>query len=418
MSVGLVGCDPLREQLQRVIESETFRHSESLRRLLAYLAEHSLNNTADQLKEYVIGTEVFSKPTSYDPQKDASVRVQMSRLRQKIEEYYNGPGRGDPYRLELPKGHFTIAFRPRPEEAAPAEASVPAPPATRVTPARIAFILALVLIAASAVSITVLWRRVDILKARLAPAVDAKEFEPVWAGFLNPEVPSIVVFGSPPFFASTSRPVFMRMYRLANPDDPRSSAAFNELEAKLGPLEGPRFDYVSMGDAIGVQRLTSFFGLRGIPLRALPAHLAAWDTIQDANVIFLGAARMNPLLRRLPVRQDFEIGPDENIHNRNPQPGEQAVYETTSHRDSMTYAVVGSHAGLKPQREILLLAAHSTAGAVGAVDFITSIEGVRVIRDHLRPRPGERKHFQVLLRVFTDNDSPVKTEYVTHHVAQ
>jgi hypothetical protein len=51
------------------------------------------------------------------------------------------------------------------------------------------------------------------------------------------------------------------------------------------------------------------------------------------------------------------------------------------------------------------------------VDFIASAEGVRVIREKLKLRPGEHRHYQVLLRVFTANDSPVKTEYVTHHLA-
>lgn len=416
MSVEAATPDPCRVELQRVLDSETFRNSDSLRRLLSYLAEQSLNNSADQLKEYVIGLEVFGKPGSYDPQRDASVRVQISRLRQKIEEYFNGPGRGDPYRLELPKGRFTIVFRPQNNETA-VPVLADSVRINRRSPFPSALIVALLLLATSVLAAALLWRRTDAVKSKPAPAGAAKEFEPILAAFLDPEVPSAVIFGSPAFFASTSRPVFMRMYRLANPDDPRSSAAFDEVDAKLGPLQGPRYDYVSLGDAMGVQRLTAFFGMRGVPLRALPAHLTAWETIQDANVIFLGAARMNPLLRRLPIRQDFELGPDDQIHNHNPQPGEQAVYATASHRDSMSYAVVGSYAGLKPGREILVLAAHSTPGTIGAVDFITSAEGVRLIRDHLKLRPGERKHFQVLLRVFTDNDSPVKTEYVTHHLS-
>jgi hypothetical protein len=120
MSEGPGAIDLRCVEFQRVLESESFRNSDSLRRLLSYLAERSLNHTADDLKEYVIGVDVFEKPPSYDPQKDASVRVQISRLRQKIDEYNKGEGSGDPYRLVLPKGHFTIRFEPRQSEAAPA----------------------------------------------------------------------------------------------------------------------------------------------------------------------------------------------------------------------------------------------------------------------------------------------------------
>src|SRR5450759_1613844 len=119
MAVESPPLDPCRLQLQRVLESESFRTSDSLRRLLSYVAERSLNHTADDLKEYVIGVDVFGKPPSYDPQKDASVRVQISRLRQQIDEYYKGEGSGNPSRLVLPKGHFTIRFEPRQSEAAP-----------------------------------------------------------------------------------------------------------------------------------------------------------------------------------------------------------------------------------------------------------------------------------------------------------
>src|SRR5450759_609688 len=119
MSEGPGAIDLRRVEFQRVLESESFRNSDSLRRLLSYVAERSLNRTADGLKEYVIGVDVFGKPPSYDPQKDASVRVQISRLRQKLDEYYKGEGSGTPYRLVLPKGHFTIRFEPRQSEAAP-----------------------------------------------------------------------------------------------------------------------------------------------------------------------------------------------------------------------------------------------------------------------------------------------------------
>ena len=399
--------DFCRAEIERLLHSEPFRNSDSLRRLLSYLAGRSLNGATDELKEYVIGVEVFGKPPSYDPQKDASVRVQIRRLRDKIEDYYRGEGADAPLRVVLPKGHFILRFEPRP--AAPAAAP------KRFSRPLVALAAALLLLVACATWALLLRRQVGMLESRLAPAGAARELEVVWWAFLDPRVRRVVVFGSPPFFASTNRELFVRMYRATNPDDPRSSPAFRDVDARLGPLAGPRYDYASMGDAIGVQRLTAFFGGRGLGLDALPAHLAAWETIQDANLIFVGASRMNPLLRRLPIRQDFELGPDDFIHNRNPQPGEQAVYQTPSHRDSMSYAVVGTYPGLAPGREIVVLAAHSTAATVGAVDFVTSVDGARLIRDRLKLRPGEHKRFQILLRVYTDHDSPVKTEYVTHH---
>ena len=61
----------------------------------------------------LIGIEACGKPASYDPQKDASVRVQVGRLRGKLEDYYAAEGVADPIILELPKGRFSLQFRTR-----------------------------------------------------------------------------------------------------------------------------------------------------------------------------------------------------------------------------------------------------------------------------------------------------------------
>jgi hypothetical protein len=50
-------------------------------RLLRYLVEKTLCDQREQLKEYVLGTEVFGRPSSFDPRTDSIVRVEASRLR-------------------------------------------------------------------------------------------------------------------------------------------------------------------------------------------------------------------------------------------------------------------------------------------------------------------------------------------------
>ncbi len=416
--------EAFRAELSRVVHSETFHNSESLRHLLSYLGEKSLTDPGGDLKEYTIGVEAFGKPSSYDPQRDASVRVQAGRLRQKLEEYYRTAGAADPLVLYLPKGRFTILSRARESEGGPLGSSRWARLASRVSRlARSArWWLALVSLGLALALSWAFWldRRLGSYEEQLSVSRQARtlrDFAALWEPFFARDVQNFVVFGSPPFFASGKYGLFVRLYGPRNPDDPRSSPDFDEIAAKVGPLQGPRFDYASMGDAVAVQRLTAFFGSAGIPLRALPAHMAAWDSIMEGNLIFLGAWRMNPLLRRLPIHQDFELGPDDNVHNANPQPGEQQVYTTPSHRDSMTYAVVAAYPGLKPGREVLVVRTHSSPGAMGAADFITTPGSVTVMKERLGlAAGGRRKYFQMLLRIYVDNDLPVKTEYVTHHI--
>lgn len=408
-----------RRQLQRVIASEAFRNSEALRNLLAYLGEKSLAEPPVEVKEYTIGIDACGKPPSYDPQKDASVRVQVGRLRQKLEEYSRTEGSSDHLILDLPKGRFTLIFQPRQRRALRSTALnlLPALVARVRSEDPVRVVLALLLAVAAGWGSWMYRSLIRMEEQASAEAGTVSEFSPLWGPFFNRTVPTVVVFGSPPFFASNPHQLFLRLYGATDPDNPRSSPQFGEVERRVGPLTGPRFDYASMGDAIAVQRLTAFFGSAGIPIRALPAHRAAWESIKDGNLIFLGASRMHPLLRRLPIEQDFELGDGTVIRNRHPQAGEDQVYSTPSHREVMTYASVGIFPGLNPGHEVFVINAHSSPGAVGAVEFITTSGNMKVIRERVGFEPGgPRKHFQMLLRIFVDNDVPIKAEYVTHHV--
>src|SRR4029077_14012254 len=88
--------------------------SESLCKLLRYLAEHSLDHPGVALKEYQIATEVLGRPPGFDPQSDSTVRVQAGRLRVKLTEYYANEGVMDPIIVEIPKGSYALTFHLRP----------------------------------------------------------------------------------------------------------------------------------------------------------------------------------------------------------------------------------------------------------------------------------------------------------------
>src|SRR5712672_3992668 len=84
------------QQIERLTKSHSLHSSESLCKLLRYLAEHSLDHPGTALKEYQIATEVLGRSGGFDPQSDSPVRVQAGRLRLKLAEYYTHDGREDP----------------------------------------------------------------------------------------------------------------------------------------------------------------------------------------------------------------------------------------------------------------------------------------------------------------------------------
>jgi TolB-like protein len=74
------------------------------------VVEKTLAGEADQLKEYVVGREVFERNDDYDPRLDSIVRVEAGRLRSRLDEYYSADGAGSPIRISLPKGGYSAHF--------------------------------------------------------------------------------------------------------------------------------------------------------------------------------------------------------------------------------------------------------------------------------------------------------------------
>src|ERR1700761_849269 len=101
-------------QIDRLVTSQTLHGSESLCKLLRYLASHAIEHPGVPVKEYRIATEVFGRPENFDPQVDSTIRVQAGRLRVKLTEYYAGEGAEDPVVVEMPKGQYLLTFHPRP----------------------------------------------------------------------------------------------------------------------------------------------------------------------------------------------------------------------------------------------------------------------------------------------------------------
>jgi serine/threonine-protein kinase len=96
-----------------MLASATFRQVGRLKRFLSFIVLETLHGRGDQLKEYVIGVQVFDKDSSFDPRADPIVRVQARRLRARLVRYYREEGGTDPIVIELPKGGYTPVFKTR-----------------------------------------------------------------------------------------------------------------------------------------------------------------------------------------------------------------------------------------------------------------------------------------------------------------
>src|SRR5271155_454467 len=103
----------LLEQINRLGGSHALHGSESLCKLLRYLAKHAVDHPGTPIKEFQIATEVFGRSPDFDPQLDSMVRVQAGRLRSKLTEYYSSDGLEDLIVVELPKGTYVLSVHHR-----------------------------------------------------------------------------------------------------------------------------------------------------------------------------------------------------------------------------------------------------------------------------------------------------------------
>src|SRR5262245_48284191 len=106
----------IQQQLARILDSPLFASSQRLSRFLRYIVERTCAGESRELKEFLIGTEVFDRDERFDPRLDSLVRVEAGRLRSRLIEYYSGHGSQDPLIIRVPKGGYVPVFEARLEK--------------------------------------------------------------------------------------------------------------------------------------------------------------------------------------------------------------------------------------------------------------------------------------------------------------
>lgn len=101
----------VRQQLEKILAHGLFLRSERMGRFLRFAVERTLEGKAEELKEYLIGVEVFDRKDNYDPRVDPIVRVEARRLRSKLKAYYESEGREDLIVIEFPRGSYAPQIR-------------------------------------------------------------------------------------------------------------------------------------------------------------------------------------------------------------------------------------------------------------------------------------------------------------------
>jgi hypothetical protein len=401
-------------QIDKLVNSHALHGSESLCKLLRYLAKHALDHPGAPIKEYQIATEVFARSSDFDPQLDSMVRVQAGRLRVKLAEYYNSDGADDPIVVELPRGTYVLSFHHRVGGTSRAHS---APPSEKgwegAAPRRhtyrnwiIATVSLAVLLAASSAVILSLVSNRNSAQAGISHEFEAPPaaFRVFWNGFVSGQEEPWVIFSNAKF---VGRPEVGLRYYDAGKDK-----------------NSPIFDnYTGVGEVLAVHELDHLFGTLHRQIRVKRGSLFSLDDAKNNNLIFVGSPLENLTLLEIPGTQEFVFhrvaaGPrkgDPEIVNVHPQPGEPKNFLGTLGSESLTedYAVIGLLRGLDPGQAVLILAGNTTMGTQAAVEYVCHKNSVEELLLRLSvSQTGQLKPFEAVIRVKVTRGVPVSTELI------
>src|SRR5215467_12170746 len=355
----VLGREQCFQQIERLTKSHSLHSSESLCRLLRYLAEHSLDHPGVALKEYQIATEVLGRPPGFDPQSDSTVRVQAGRLRVKLAEYYTHDGANDAILVEIPKGSYALSFhlRGKPEsviaEAAPRievlEKKPDVQPSNRRWMIAVGVLLILLAVSLATNAYLLSHDRTPATAIRPAPA----DYQIFWNRFVTGPQEPLIVFSNGNF---VGRPeTGMRYF---NPGSDKGSFVLDH--------------YTGVGEVLAIHQLDRVFSVLNRPIRVKRGALFTLDDAKNNDLIFVGSPSENLTLLDIPGTREFvfkrlDSGPrkgDLAVINVHPEKGEPSSFLATPANQPTVedYAVVSLLPGLDPSRSILILAGNSTFG--------------------------------------------------------
>lgn len=100
----------IRRELEAIFASDAFKGGKRAQEFLQLVVEHALAGRFDDLRERMLGVEMFGRSVDYDTANDAVVRVKASEVRRRLAHYYSGSTVPPKVRIDLPPGTYVPHF--------------------------------------------------------------------------------------------------------------------------------------------------------------------------------------------------------------------------------------------------------------------------------------------------------------------
>ena len=380
--------------------------------------------------------------------KDNIVRVQASRLRQRLETYFSEEGAGEELRLVIPKGTYVPRF-----ESAPLQPLLANPDplgfAEHANPAVLSESAAISNTSVTSRKANGSWLLYGLILCLLCPLL----WEAAYLRYQGPGA-SISFLGLELIATPNSsdqllwKQIFQRskttlivpcdsglvMYE-AQSRKSINLAQYLSGEVQTVPVLNPSAA-VDRPTNTSAYRYTSIVDLQvASKLMVLPEAMQGYTSIRYArdlklgdlkgnNIVLIGAKEANPWVELFEQHMNFVFDDKRDnyefvITNKTPQPGEMPAYKMEpndpGHR---AYALVALVPNLNRTGNVLIVEGSTMAGTEAAADF--AFEGKRlvdVLRPFLRPN-GAAPHFEILLQTSSIGGGAPESSVVAYRIHQ
>jgi hypothetical protein len=382
---GTVSPETVREHLDRVVESPAFKGSERSREFLIVIVEKALAGHFEELKERVLGVELFGRATFYDTGEDAVVRVTASDVRKRLLRYYSeSEGKSD-LRLEIPVGSYIPDFHWTPSEPPVEEPILPperepifdiALVAPIVPERHISWKLILCTIAGFALGILV-----SVIGARLWGSGGTEKGLP-WSALLQSGRRLQIILRD----TEISKMQNFVGYSLSLPNYanhkylPPDFQVPPDLSRMLQSFRGLSMGAADVSIALGVAKRAS----KSQQVSILPARsVQLKDFRTDDNFTILGSPRSDPWVSLFQDHLDFQFLYDaaaarEIIKNLKPHKGELPIYRPSAKGfdTGEAFGIIAFLGNPNQSGHVLLLAGSSAEATEAAARFVQNQDSI------------------------------------------
>jgi hypothetical protein len=402
--VETTGSEPSVEErralIERVAASEQFGRSARLRDFLLYVGRQSLKEGCAEIHEQEIGTKVFGRSDSYDRASDNIVRVNATELRKRIDAYFESAGASEPLIFEIPRGSYRPVFHRRipeqPEQRPPmheesAQEAVPAADGAvhdgSRSGLRIGHVVWPIVSVSLAIACALLYLENRTMRKALNPWAGQPALTAFWSGFLDPHRQTDLVL--PDDSASVMEDItgssltlgdylsrgFIQQVQSSNMSADRKQDVYQVLNHNLVTFGAVRATQVLAGEIPATY-----------PHYLTLARYFTADEIKRDNVVLLGGKKAMPwdylFDDELNFVTDYDYAHAQQIvRNRNPKPGEQAVYTVPQAANSLIgYAVIAYLPNPSRSGSVIILAGTDSDATGGAAAFLTSEDQMEKLR--------------------------------------